>query len=170
MKRIVAALIVVIMCFMLSACSFPTYKTPLMWCVLDVLHNEPYDDGEAVDVGVGIRRREPVTVKYFVVGFKRREFKNLWRLGKDDLFLCGFFFKKISQRKFFCNLFLLFFTGQLFFSEREESAKILCGEFFFRRRIFFNRAGCFSGGKDVAETAAGRVFFRRRISAGLFFV
>lgn len=30
MKRIVAALIVVIMCFMLSACSFPTYKTPLM--------------------------------------------------------------------------------------------------------------------------------------------
>ena len=49
MKRIVAALIVVIMCFMLSACSFPTYKTPLMWCVLDVLHNEPYADGEAVD-------------------------------------------------------------------------------------------------------------------------
>lgn len=46
MKRIVAALIVVIMCFMLSACSFPTYKTPLMWCVLDVLHNEPYDDGD----------------------------------------------------------------------------------------------------------------------------
>ena len=49
MKRIVAALIVVIMCFMLSACSFPTYKTPLMWCVLDVLHNEPYADGEAID-------------------------------------------------------------------------------------------------------------------------
>lgn len=49
MKRIVAALIVVIMCFMLSACSFPTYKTPLMWCVLDVLHNEPYKDGAAVD-------------------------------------------------------------------------------------------------------------------------
>lgn len=30
MKRVVAALIVVIMCFMLSACLFPTYKTPLI--------------------------------------------------------------------------------------------------------------------------------------------
>lgn len=33
----------------LSACSKRIEHTPFQWCLLDVLHNEPYDDGYAIE-------------------------------------------------------------------------------------------------------------------------
>lgn len=48
MKKTTIMLILFFSITFLSGCSDRIEHTPLQWCLLDVLHNEPYDDGDAI--------------------------------------------------------------------------------------------------------------------------
>lgn len=49
MKRFLIAVIVFCVLILSVGCVHSRSNTPLQWCVLEVLHNEPYKDGAAVD-------------------------------------------------------------------------------------------------------------------------
>lgn len=49
MKKTTIMLILFFSITFLSGCSDRIKHTPLQWCLLDVLHNEPYDDGDAIE-------------------------------------------------------------------------------------------------------------------------
>ena len=49
MKKTIIILILFFSTTFLSACTNRIEHTPLQWCLLDVLHNEPYDDGDAIE-------------------------------------------------------------------------------------------------------------------------
>lgn len=49
MKKTIIILILFFSISSLSGCTERIYHTPVEWCILDVLHNEPYDDGDSID-------------------------------------------------------------------------------------------------------------------------